>query len=279
MRLARDELFASGLATCLKRIHCHHFRVTVDGFSIDRRIYWILWHSAWLRLTVHFCTHTHTHTHTHTPVPQSFLHCRCLLAASRVRRSPSSGFPNCPRLQIPTSNTTSSPQLDLSTFLTHPSSGSSYIATDGQSVSSSWCRTPFGTYDQILISLSDNYFFILHARRPLWREDGSKICSAIAHWLESRRTHLSHLRLPQPGRPGPRTHVPPWTGWPSPKSKSRYNWRSVSQSVCQGIEPTLGLVTRYYFLSEGCFLKVTVLFLWGALSNAKSGPSFVILSL
>jgi hypothetical protein len=24
---------------------------------------------------------------------------------------------------------------------------------------------------------------------------------------------------------------------------------AVSQSVCQGIEPTLGLVTRYYFLS------------------------------
>jgi hypothetical protein len=30
--------------------------------------------------------------------------------------------------------------------------------------------------------------------------------------------------------------------------------RSVSQSVCLGVEPTLGLVTRYYFLSEGCCL-------------------------
>jgi hypothetical protein len=29
---------------------------------------------------------------------------------------------------------------------------------------------------------------------------------------------------------------------------------TVSQSVCQGIEPTLKLVTRYYFLSEGCCL-------------------------
>jgi hypothetical protein len=27
-----------------------------------------------------------------------------------------------------------------------------------------------------------------------------------------------------------------------------------SQSVCPGVEPTLGLVTRYYFLSEGCCL-------------------------
>jgi hypothetical protein len=36
-------------------------------------------------------------------------------------------------------------------------------------------------------------------RRPLWREDGSVICSAICHCSESQRTHnhilLSHLRL------------------------------------------------------------------------------------
>jgi hypothetical protein len=55
--------------------------------------------------------------------------------------------------------------------------------------------------------------------------------------------------------------------------------QSVSQSVCQGIEPALGLVTRYYFLSEGCFLKVAVLSLWGALSDERSGLSFVFLSL
>jgi hypothetical protein len=55
--------------------------------------------------------------------------------------------------------------------------------------------------------------------------------------------------------------------------------RSVGQSVCQGIEPTLGLVTRYYFLSEGCFLKVAVLSSWGALSDERSGMSLVILSL
>jgi hypothetical protein len=35
--------------------------------------------------------------------------------------------------------------------------------------------------------------------RPLWREDGSVICSAICRWSQSQRTHnhtlLSHLRL------------------------------------------------------------------------------------
>jgi hypothetical protein len=54
---------------------------------------------------------------------------------------------------------------------------------------------------------------------------------------------------------------------------------TVSQSLCQGIEPILGLVTRYYFLSEGCFLKFAVLSLWGALSDKRSGLSFVFLSL
>jgi hypothetical protein len=41
---------------------------------------------------------------------------------------------------------------------------------------------------------------------------------------------------------------------------------TVSQSLCQGIEPILGHVTRYYFLSEGCFLKFAVLSLWSGLS-------------
>jgi hypothetical protein len=53
----------------------------------------------------------------------------------------------------------------------------------------------------------------------------------------------------------------------------------VEVTLQSGIEPTLRLVTRYYFLSEGCFLKVAVLSLWGDLSNERSGLSFVILSL
>jgi hypothetical protein len=51
------------------------------------------------------------------------------------------------------------------------------------------------------------------------------------------------------------------------KSKSRL---TVSQS-CRGVEPTLGLVTRYYFLSEGCCPKEPVSSLWDALSDERSG--------
>jgi hypothetical protein len=42
---------------------------------------------------------------------------------------------------------------------------------------------------------------------------------------------------------------------------------TVSESACLGVEPTLGLVTR----SEGCCLKVAVLFLSGAYSDERTG--------
>jgi hypothetical protein len=90
--------------------------------------------------------------------------------------------------------------------------------------------------------------------RPLWREDGSAICSEISQWSESRRTWnhtlLSHLRLPQPGGPGshiyiPQEHggpvIPPGTGFPLLRLlrfafqvwglRSRYDWWSGSQYV------------------------------------------------
>jgi hypothetical protein len=54
----------------------------------------------------------------------------------------------------------------------------------------------------------------------------------------------------------------------------------ISQSICLGVEPTLGLVTGYYtyFLSEGCCLKVSVLFLWSALSDERTGLQFTVQS-
>jgi hypothetical protein len=41
----------------------------------------------------------------------------------------------------------------------------------------------------------------------------------------------------------------------------------------------LGLVTRYYFMSEGFCLKVAVLFLWNALSDERTGLQFAVQSL
>jgi hypothetical protein len=50
-------------------------------------------------------------------------------------------------------------------------------------------------------------------------------------------------------------------------------------TVCLGVETTLGLVTRFYFLSEGCCLKVEVLFPWGVLSDERTGLQFALQSL
>jgi hypothetical protein len=65
-------------------------------------------------------------------------------------------------------------------------------------------------------------------------------------------------------------HVP----WTTAKFKVTLQL-TVSRSLCQSIEPILGLVTRYYFLSEGCFLKFAALSFWGALSDERSGLSDV----
>jgi hypothetical protein len=51
--------------------------------------------------------------------------------------------------------------------------------------------------------------------------------------------------------------------------------QSVSVS---GFEPTLGLVTRYCFLSEGSCRKFAVLFLWGALSDERTSLQLAVQS-
>jgi hypothetical protein len=72
----------------------------------------------------------------------------------------------------------------------------SKLLYDRQPVSVSRCRAPL-FYFFLLFDWKIALLFVLG--RPLWREDGSVICSAICQWSESQRTHnhtlLSHLRL------------------------------------------------------------------------------------
>jgi hypothetical protein len=58
-------------------------------------------------------------------------------------------------------------------------SSQSNIATDGQSVSKSWCRAPSGAHDQIFITLWQLRSFFL-VGRPLWREDGCLLYMLLA---------------------------------------------------------------------------------------------------
>jgi hypothetical protein len=129
--------------------------------------------------------------------------------------------------------------------------------TDGRSLSQSVClgiEHPCETCDQILLPvgmLVSEISGLVSVGRRLWREDGSAVCSAITQWSESLRTRnhtlLSHLRLLQPGWPGSRIYIPQEQSGlvipPGPRwSEVRllYDWRSVSQSVCLGIEHACG---------------------------------------
>jgi hypothetical protein len=80
---------------------------------------------------------------------------------------------------------------------------SSYIATDGQSASLSWCR--------------DFYYCRTFTFFMLWAPSltRGRVCNLLVFTVilevKSLRTHdhilLSHLRLPQPGGPGPRIYI------------------------------------------------------------------------
>jgi hypothetical protein len=84
-----------------------HARVTIDGFYIDDQTYWTLSYSACLQFTVLCHTQTHFSVHSHVfPI-------RCLVAATKEGRSPSSWILNCPRPQLPASHSISSQGLDL----------------------------------------------------------------------------------------------------------------------------------------------------------------------
>jgi hypothetical protein len=67
---------------------------------------------------------------------------------------------------------------------------------------------PWSDFNFLCLAIT---FLLLHVGRPLWREDWPVICSAITHWLESRRTHnhvlLPHLRPPQFEGPGRHIYI------------------------------------------------------------------------
>jgi hypothetical protein len=71
----------------------------------------------------------------------------------------------------------------------------SHFATDGQSVSNFWCRTPSGAHDQIFITVWQ--LRSCFVGRPLWREDESTFC--ICCWPCQRS--LSRVRVPWDSRP------------------------------------------------------------------------------
>jgi hypothetical protein len=80
----------------------------------------------------------------------------------------------------------------------------------------------------LFLFLRLTFAWLLKWGDPLWREDGSVVCSAVTQWSQSQITYnhtlLSHLRHPIPGRPGSRIYIPMERGGPvtSPRTGFLY---------------------------------------------------------
>jgi hypothetical protein len=84
--------------------------------------------------------------------------------------------------------------------LTSQSQSQSYVTTDGQSASLSWCQAPSWAKDQIFVTLSCGF---VEVRYPFWREEGVcplQLLLVLAREVilgsESRWTH-DHMLLSQ----------------------------------------------------------------------------------
>jgi hypothetical protein len=65
----------------------------------------------------------------------------------------------------------------------------SHVTTDGQSVSPSWCRAPFGAHDQILINIWQLLFFNV-GRPPPTPDEKSGLTFVLG------RTYIGHRYVP-----------------------------------------------------------------------------------
>jgi hypothetical protein len=84
--------------------------------------------------------HTPNITANAAHIKSSVFTSRCFVAASNGGRTPSSGFPNSPRPQLLASHFS---KLRVSAVsATTQSQSRSYVTTDGQSASLSWCPAP-----------------------------------------------------------------------------------------------------------------------------------------
>jgi hypothetical protein len=97
-----------------------HVWVIIDTVWIGNWIYWTLTtcnYKDYALTVLHTSQITIGHTKSSQPVTVFTSH--CLVATSNSGHSSSSGLPNCPRSQLPASQSYSSQQLNPSGYLTH----------------------------------------------------------------------------------------------------------------------------------------------------------------
>jgi hypothetical protein len=141
-------------------------------------------------------------------------------------------------------------------------------------------KHPYGAYDQIFIILWQLWVCWFGAP-SLMR---GRVCrlqlllvlaSAVIFGSESHRTRVSDWRLPFSSPPTPRGVTVEVFDPASTRvyclSLSLMLWPAVSRPVCLGVKHPSGAYDQIFITC----VTVTVLFLWGALSDERSGLSFV----
>jgi hypothetical protein len=126
----------------------------------------------------------------------------------------------------------------------------------------SWYRAPLWDLRPDITSCQNVVVWncgLISEGRPLWREDGSAICSVITQWVEERRTLTILYCLiwdsPQPGRPGSHIYIlqeqggpviPPGTEFPLRRllQLAGLRWRYFNPPLPGGAGP------RVYSLQE-----------------------------
>jgi hypothetical protein len=98
-----------------------------------------------LRINQSFCSHVNS--------SQVDLFCFLLCSQSQFAVLFACFCCDCYSLVTKSVTAFSSPHLELSSFETQLNSSQSHIATDGQSISKSWCRDSSGAHDQIFITV------------------------------------------------------------------------------------------------------------------------------
>jgi hypothetical protein len=155
---------------------------------------------------------------------------------------------------------------DFLLTLWRPNQSQSHIATDGQSISKSWCRGPSGTHDQILItvwqlrscfcsvpSLTGGRVCLLYMLLSLASVGslGSEFLGTHDHILLSQFWVFPFRRLRLAGPRWEYSTTPRNGYWifQSRQVKVKVTLRlTFHQSVSLGVELHLGLTTRYLLL-------------------------------
>jgi hypothetical protein len=131
--------------------------------------------------------------------------------------------------------------------------------TVSQSVSKSWCRAPSGTHDHVFITL-------WQLRSCFY---GAPFLTFVFAAGPCQRS-LSRVRVPWDSRP---YFIVSDLGLLRQKVKVKVILRlTISQSVSLGIEHPSGAHDQIFF----SYMKVTLLFNWGALSDERTGLSFIL---